>query len=201
MLHCPHLTDEIGVFAKSGLGVPPREDHAGARRPCLESLHDGGFRQVTVPQGDVDLVQHHQVVVAAFEHRAALVECRLRNGRVAIEVLGIPGEPLAHGPPVDPVFESREKLAFPRFPLALDELHHAHALPPSERTDDDTEGRTRLALAIPRVHQHQTATRGRCRRHPLAVGGLLDLHLFGVLLSVSHGSISRPGLRRHPAAQ
>ena len=194
MLHRPHLADQIGVFAKARLGIAPREDHAGARRPCLESLPDGGLRQVSVPQGDVDLVQHHQVVVAAFKHRASLVECRLRNGRIAVEILSVPGEPLAHGPPVDPVFEPREELAFTGFPLALDELHHAHPLPPSERPDDDAEGRTRLALAVPRVHQHQAALCFRRCRHPLAVGGLLDLHLLGVALSVSHASISRPGL-------
>src|SRR5262249_24223225 len=110
-------------------------------------------------------------------HQIARLAPGALGGRdVALEVLRLPGEALAHAVPFDLVAEARERIALGRMPGALDELHHADPVPAPEHAQREPERRRRLALAGPGV-DHQQALFDRLAGHLGVLHGLALLHL------------------------
>ncbi|MNF94371.1 hypothetical protein D3C84_770810 [compost metagenome] len=108
-------------------------------------------------EGDVQFIQHHQA-----DRWIAQQLLRYRPGRfgrrdVALAILGLPGEALAHHMKTHLLGETPEEQLFTGAVAPLDELHHTalHAMPHGTRKH--AERRAALALAVAGQHQQQAA--------------------------------------------
>ena len=119
-----------------------------------------------------DLVEHHEAVLAGLDERLGVRPRRRGDGLVLGEVVGVPGEALADGAPVD-AEPSRHDLLLADLPLArLEELHDGDLPVAGDGADDHAEGGGRLALAVAGVDE-----RRRCSHAPAGPGCVLGRHL------------------------
>ena len=120
MLGLGHLGDGVGIVDQFGLRIAPGQYHSRIA-PAFKGIDDGLGREVVVAQRNNDLVEHNQRVVTIRNQFARLCERLLGSLDIAILVLCIPSETIAHNVPVNQIREAREKLLFARLPFPFDE--------------------------------------------------------------------------------
>src|SRR5215471_15939300 len=126
MLHQRHLGHEIGRGDQFRLGVARGDD--------------GVQVEVIIPERDVEFVEDHEPEGRISHELERLRPGTLRGGDVALEVLRLPGETLAHGVPGHLVGERGKGVALRRMPCAFDELHDADPMAASEHAQREPEG-------------------------------------------------------------
>ena len=124
----------------SGLALRPVTTTWRAGRRAVRVATTRGGVEVVVAERDVELVEDDEAEGGVGEEGAGLVPAALGGGDVAAEVLGLPGEALAHGVPGDAVAEGGEGVALAGAPGALDELDDADAAVVAEHAEGEAEG-------------------------------------------------------------
>src|SRR4029079_11887846 len=119
-----------------------------------------------------------------------------RRCNVALAVLGLPGEALAHGVHGDQVAEFLQRRSLARLPLALDELHDPHWHAMAERAQHHPERGGGFSLALAGVDDEQSLL-DRLGGDDLVARRLLLAHLLGVAgvdvggTALAHSAASR----------
>ena len=125
MLDHLHLGDRIGQFDQRLGRVAPGHHHVLHRRSGLQVVQYPVDIQITVAQGDVQLIEQYQRDIGILKQLAGLVPGGFGGGDIALPVLGVPGIALAHDVERHSGLAAIEGL-LPGGKGALDELHHAH---------------------------------------------------------------------------
>ena len=115
---------------------------------------------MVVAQRDVELIEDEQPDGRVGHQLLGLGPGALGGGDVARAILRLPGEPLAQRVPYDLIAEAIHGDALAGVPGALAELHDADAEAASERAQQQTECRGRLALPLAGVNDEQALLDG-----------------------------------------
>src|SRR5262249_56486105 len=96
---------------------------------------------------DIEFVEYHEPERRVSHQLERLCPGALRGGDVALEVLRLPGEALAHGVPGHLVRERGEGVALRRAPRSFDELHDADPMAATEHAQREAESGRGFPLA------------------------------------------------------
>ena len=180
MLDHLHLGDQIGGLDQRLGRVAAGDDDVDVGRLVVAQERDHFVdRQIVVAEHDVEFVEQHDLVLAGGDDRLGALPGGAGRGEVALAILGLPGEALAHRVDRHEVAEFLQRDALAGLPLALDELDDGDRHAVAEGAEDHAEGGRRLALALAGVDDQQ-ALLDRLGGDDLVARRLLLAHLLGV---------------------
>ena len=96
-----HLGDQVGELHQLGRGVASRDDHVHHLGTVAQGLQRLLHRHPAVVQGVGELIEDHDVVLALGDDLLAVIPMGAGQLGGVFQVLGPPGEPVAHGPDLD----------------------------------------------------------------------------------------------------
>src|SRR5262245_38692130 len=156
VLHQRHLGDKIGCGDQLRLGIAAGEGEVKAWPSCLQCGDGGMHLEIVIAQGNIELIEDNEAEGRVGHEFYRLRPGLLRGGDVALEILRLPGEALAHSMPGDLIGKHRERVALRRVPRSFDELNDADAVAAAEHAQRKTEGRGGLASAGAGMDDKQT---------------------------------------------
>ena len=180
MFDLGHFGDQIGDLDDFVLGVAAGDDDVLAGGAVFQRFNDLVERQVVVAQADVEFVEQDHLVVGVGDQFFCPVPGLAGGGKVALAVLGFPGEAIAHGVDRDLIGEMFEDVALAGVPFAFDELDDADLEAVGDAAEYHAEGGSGFALALAGVDDEQALFIG-VRLDQLVAGRLFLFHLFGVI--------------------
>src|SRR3984893_467477 len=186
-----HFGHEVRRGNELRLGVAAGDDDMQIGSPPAQRGDHDGEIEILITQRDVELVEDEET-----ERRIGHELGRLRPGAlggrdVALEILRLPGETLAHGVPGHLVAKASQRVAFGAVPSSLDELHHADAFSAPEHAKRKAECSGRFPLARAGMHDEKTLLDLLFRHFGildrLALGHFCAMALaFGVIEDLGH---------------
>ena len=149
-----HLGDGVGDFDQLRRGIAPGDDDVDVGRPAGDRRDDVADGQPVEVHQVGEFVEDHELVFAGVDDADRLLPSGGGVGTVGGQVVGVPGEPVAEGVPVDA--ELATDLLLADLPVAgLDELHDRDVPPAGDTSNHHPERGRRLALPVAGVHHDQ----------------------------------------------
>ena len=127
-----------------------------------------------------DTLERHGAVSEPVAKDMARGALERSGGDIALAVLGIPGEALAHGANRHALGEMLENGALAGLPFTFDKLHHTNPHIISHSTYGEAKSRRRFSLALAGM-DHQQALLFRLGRQHAIARGLALAHALGVM--------------------